>query len=334
MRCLALAQVLSMRGWQCEFMTGEKSLETVPQLARSDHKVTVLTADCLTDPAALKERRGSPAALLVVDHYGLDAAYETPLRGSAKTLLVIDDLADRPHNCDILLDQTFGRDVHAYKDLVPKHCRILTTSRHALLRPEFAAQRQKALARRQEAPAVARILISMGMTDPNNDTCTALSAIEAAGADSAVDVILGPSAPHLPAVRNMSRSMSTEVTIHVDPDNVADLVTAADVAIGAGGSASWERCCLGLPTLVFTYGPVQKLVVRELERARAIVLVPPGPDSIVQRLAEYLHHLMTDQPRRREMAQAAAALCDGMGANRVARAIETLTKPRFYEAGH
>tara|TARA_R110001592_G_scaffold57277_1_gene174181 strand:+ start:59136 stop:60140 length:1005 start_codon:yes stop_codon:yes gene_type:complete len=334
MRCLVLAEALRARGWECEFLTGEDSLAVVPHLARSAHEITTLACNRLSDPDTLTERLHTPATLIIIDHYGLDATYESRLRGIAEMVLVIDDLADRPHDCDILLDQTLGRDANTYKNLVPEHCQVLTGSRHALLRPGFAAIRNNALTRRRQMPAVTRILVSMGMTDPANDTCTALNAIQSVGPDAAIDVILGPGAPHLAKVRAKAGSMSLKVTVHVDPTDVAGLVADADIAIGAGGSASWERCCLGLPTLVFAYGPVQELVVQELHHAGAIELVPPGTGPDDHRLAAALHRLVTDDKHRLKMALAAGAICDGLGANRIVEALKTRTKPQFSKSGH
>lgn len=322
MRCLVLADTLEARGWRCEFVTSTQSLDTVPHLARSGHKVAVLEPDCLSDPAAVTAGRKEGANLLVIDHYGLDAAFEAPLRSAVGMLLVIDDLANRHHDCDILVDQTFGRHADVYDGLVPMGCDLLTGSQHALLRAEFASQRAAALARRAGPAPVRRILVSLGITDPDNDTCIALDAIESAELNAAVDVVMGPGAPHLAAVQTRARAMAAEVTVHCDPKDIACLAVRADVAIGAGGSASWERCCLGLPTIVFSFGSVQAQVVDVLDRAGAITLVRPGPAPAAERLAAVLRTLAADAPGRLAMSQAAAAVCDGLGAGRVADAVE------------
>ena len=243
--------------------------------------------------------------LLVVDHYERDQAFETACRPWARRLMVIDDLADRGHDCDLLLDQTWGREGDDYRGLVPPQCRLLTGSRHALLRPQFAAARRAALERRDAGAALRRILVCMGATDPDNVTAGVLDAIEKAAIGAAVDVVLGHGAPHLEDVRARAAGMSDDVTVRVGIAEMAELMGEADLAIGAAGTASWERCCLGLPTLLMVLADNQRLVAENLERAGAV------------RIMQSVEDLATTADERRRMSLAAAAVCDGLGVARV-----------------
>lgn len=304
MRCLALAAALVECGWTCRFLVGAGTLKTVPALARAGHAVHEGEAAWGEGPRS--------AELLVVDHYRLDAAYEASWRGHAGQILVLDDLADRRHHCDLLLDPAAGRADADYRGLVPSECRLLLGPRYALLRPEFAATRDAALARRDEA-GVVRILIAPGATDPTDLASTLIDAAESVPG-AIIDIVIGSAAPHLPRLRARVAA-SPRLRLHVDAANMARLMTAADLCLGAGGGTSWERCCLGLPTLLAVIADNQQGVARGLAAAGAVEVVP-ADDPAALRAA--LHRLVQDGARRRRMAAAAAALCDGKGARRVA----------------
>ena len=165
MRCLALADALVERGWRCVFAVSTETTATVPHLKRAQHDIHILSAAEEGDPAALLSAATEGCQLLVIDHYRLGAHYEAGCRSLTRQILVIDDLADRAHDCDLLLDQNLGRDPLDYDGLVPASARVLTGPEFALLRPEFAAARSAGLARRQPGTHVRRILVTLGLTD-------------------------------------------------------------------------------------------------------------------------------------------------------------------------
>ena len=125
-RCLALANQLVAEGWTCHFACNEESKDCAPLLGRSGYDVINVADQDRKQSEFLKETLPEGVDLLVVDHYGLDAVFETACRPWANKVLVIDDLADRSHDADLLLDQTLGRNVGDYHQLVPGHCRILS----------------------------------------------------------------------------------------------------------------------------------------------------------------------------------------------------------------
>lgn len=254
--------------------------------------------------------------LLAVDHYGLDAAFENGCRPWARRILAIDDLADRPHDCDFLLDPTPGRGEEDYQALVPDGCRRLLGPAYALVRPEFAAARGRLQPRATEGP-VRRILVSFGTMDVNNATERVLEAIAWAGIDAVVDVVLGAGAPHLEKVKSHAREMGRRVTVHTGVEDMAALMARADLAIGAAGITSWERCCLGLPSVLVVTADNQRRVAEALEREGAAVSL--GWHSAVgpERIAGAVMELDRDSARRARMGAKAAALCDGRGARRV-----------------
>ncbi|WP_254434767.1 UDP-2,4-diacetamido-2,4,6-trideoxy-beta-L-altropyranose hydrolase [Magnetospirillum sp. UT-4] len=298
-RCLTLAAALEQAGWRSALATPAESLGVVPALGRHPR----------IDPDA-----SAPADLLVVDHYRLDAAYEGTARAWARRILVLDDLADRTHDCDLLLDQTLGRHAADYRPLVPPGCRVLTGPAFALLRPDFASLRGQALERRRGV--LKRVLVAFGGTDPGNATGLALAGIAASGLDLAVDVVLGQAAPHLEAVR---ASLPANATLHVGTARMAELMLDADLAIGAGGSSAWERCCLGLPALMMVIADNQRAVTAALERAGAALALGDAASLSAAAVADALGHL--DAGGLATMAAAGFGICDGMGAGRLARVL-------------
>jgi len=192
--------------------------------------------------------------LLVVDDYTLHAEDETPYRSWGRRLFIIDDLADRRHDCDLLLDPTLGRAPTAYDGLTPRHSVIFHGPHYALLRPEFAAARDLT----ETVPESNRMLVMMGATDPGNATAKALAALRGAGCT--IDVVLGAGAPHLEAVRALALEMEEQVTLHVGIDAAAmsNLMARATLAIGAAGSGAWERCARGLPSILVVIAQNQR----------------------------------------------------------------------------
>lgn len=309
MRCLTLARELARTGAEITFATAGGAADSVPALARSGF--ALLELDDPHDSTELLARLPERLDLLVVDHYGLDAAFERALRPIAERILVIDDLADRAHACDVLVDQNFGREALDYRDLVCDGTRILAGAQYALLRPEFAAARPAALERRTRTKGVARILVSMGMTDIGGVTERVLSAVLAADTGAAVDVVLGSAAPSLEAVRAIAAERD-DVALHVDSADMGALMTRADLAIGAAGSTSWERCCLGLPSIVLVLAENQREIALRLDAAGILAAV-----SSVEEIRASVHDIVRDPDRLHAMSALAASVTDGRGTARV-----------------
>lgn len=205
---------------------------------------------------------------LVVDHYALDIQWEHKLRPFVKRIMVIDDLANRRHDCDLLLDQNLYENMEQrYMGLVPETCKLLLGPRYTLLRPEFREARKKL---RTRDGIVRRILIFFGGTDPTNETMKAIEAIRLLNrSDIEVDVVVGESNPHRELVKKKCEELPN-FHYHCQVDNMAELMARADLAIGAGGSTTWERCYLGLPSIVVTTAKNQVDVVETLNRIDVI----------------------------------------------------------------
>jgi UDP-2,4-diacetamido-2,4,6-trideoxy-beta-L-altropyranose hydrolase len=256
-------------------------------------------------------RAGGPEGFdaVVFDHYGLGEADHRRIAAD-RPALVIDDLADRPLGAELVLDVGLSRRAGDYAGLVRPGAELLIGPRYALVREDFAALRQAALARRGAGP-VGRILVALGLTDVGGITGRVVRRLD--GLDAAIDVVLGQAAPSLPQLRAAD---DPRLSLHVDTGEMARLTCEADLAIGAGGSSSWERCTLGLPTLMVVLAPNQQLAADALTEAGAALAVAADTPAFDAALAR----LLADGDLRAAQSRAAAALCDGAGAQRVAEA--------------
>lgn len=304
MRSLTLARALEARGAECAFRShpdGDAVLDVfAPDLFR------------------FEDDEGFDA--LVFDHYALSAPDHVAIARGRPTL-VIDDLADRPLGADMVLDSGMGRRASDYRGLVPEGCTLLLGPDHAPMRPDFVALRAQTLARRAEGGPVRRILVSLGLTDVGGFTLPAVQRLSGA---ATIDVVVGSGAPSLPALTALADA-DPSVTLHVDTREMARLTALADIAIGGGGSSSWERCVLGLPTLL--------LVLAENQTEAAVALAEAGAVIALDAAAEFeagfdaaAARLIAEDALRRRLSRAAAAVCDGLGADRVAEAFLALVR--------
>ncbi len=336
MRCLTLADVLRASGAETLFLCRPHPGHLLELISgRGHHAVSLPAAEVAASPAqpAHADWLGTTWALdaehtraaigdealdwLVVDHYAIDSRWEAALRPSCAALMVIDDLADRPHDCDLLLDQNLGRRTKDYAGLLRPGTPVLVGPQNALLRPEFAQLRAESLARRAH-PQLEQVLISMGGVDKGNATGQVLDALDACTLPPQLrlTVVMGPHAPCLAQVRARAARMSRPTRVLVGVTNMARLMVDSDLAIGAAGSTSWERCCLGLPSFL------QVLAANQSEAAAA--LQDRGAAMVVQRVSEIAQKLQTQLQSGtighflQDLSLATAKVCDGRGTQRVA----------------
>jgi UDP-2,4-diacetamido-2,4,6-trideoxy-beta-L-altropyranose hydrolase len=334
MRCLTLADALQAVGWQCHFICRAHPGHLGALIEQRGHALHLVP---LTEAPAVAAAASGPAHAhwlgtdaatdaaqaavilqrlhpdwLVVDHYALDAAWERQLRPMTGRILVIDDLADRPHDADLLLDQNLGSTEAAYRPLVPPQCQLLVGARYALLRPEFAALRSICWQRRALPQPWSTLLVSMGGVDPDNLTGTILDQIGqlSFAASLQVQVVLGPTAPWLHSLADTLEQRPFRATLHAGTPHVARLMADADLAIGAAGTTAWERCCLGLPALMYVLADNQQSNGTALARAGAAVLIDRASQiDLNHRLIQ-----LRDHPEQCQlMSNNAFAITDGGG---------------------
>jgi UDP-2,4-diacetamido-2,4,6-trideoxy-beta-L-altropyranose hydrolase len=332
-RCLSLADGLSKEGWKCVFAVTGKTPDTVPALNDSGHAIQILSGPAGDEPADIASKWGDGYVFLIVDHYGRDEKFEGACRSWADGILVIDDLANRPHDCDFLLDQTLGRGREDYAPGVNRECRMLLGPDYALLREQFPAAREEALSRRMKAGAVRRILISLGATDPEDVNSLALRGVARSGADAAVDVVMGSQSPNLEKVNKIAEEMPQRVRVLTDVSNMAGLMASADLSVGAAGVSTWERCCLGLPSIVIIRAESQRLQGQFVKESGLAIVLGWTHEVSEEDIAGAIALLAEDSARRLEIGGAASAACDGRGVERTVREIDKLTRPKSLVAG-
>ncbi len=339
-RCLTLAKALRASGAECTFLTRALDGHLADRIKAEGFACDLLpapdgTAELPTDPphafwagvpwqtdaaecAAILQ--GRSVDWLVMDHYAFDHRWQSVLRPCVSQIMVWDDLADRKHDCDLLLDQNLGTSAQDYDGLVPDTAHLLIGPKYAQLRGEFASQRAEALVSRSNR-RLQKILIAMGGVDQHDATGRLLDALalwpQAPSLD--VSVVLGGKAPHLPSLRAKSAELPFRCEIATDVTDMGHRMAEADLAIGAVGGTTWERCALGLPTLMLTIAANQIPAATALHQTGAARLLgDETSDGWEEQLLQALNDL-SDPIRLAEMSEIAAAICDGDGTARLQR---------------
>jgi UDP-2,4-diacetamido-2,4,6-trideoxy-beta-L-altropyranose hydrolase len=343
-RCLSLANELARRGSKIVFVMREHAARLGGLVEANGHSLLLLLdherqedqADTTTgtahshwlpvawrrDAEQTSEAIGKVGHVdwLIVDHYALDARWEALQRQHGLHILAIDDLADRPHDCDILLDQNLVLNMETrYCSHVPATCKQLLGPRYALLRPDFSEARKSMPDRSGD---VRRILVCFGGSDPSNQTANALAAIKSMNVTSlAIDVVVGPSNPHADLISMLCSELPC-AQLHRGADNMAELMSRADLAIGAGGVMSWERCCLGLPTIAIDIADNQIGALTALAKGGAVVYLGSASSVTPEQIASGIQSALNNSGRTRAMGEAARLLVDGEGCGRVQATME------------
>jgi UDP-2,4-diacetamido-2,4,6-trideoxy-beta-L-altropyranose hydrolase len=291
-------------------------------LRRMDLPVAVLPPEATQAEDAdqtIEALAGEKPDWLVADHYALDRDWEQKVRHHAGRLMVIDDLADRHHQCDILLDQNYSPPgEQRYAGLVPDGCKVFIGPRYALLQPEYARYRASP---RQRDGQVARVLVFFGGSDPRNATATALRALSGPGLDHLeVDVVVGALNPHRGELEQLARERR-KTTIHGPRPHLADLMAAADLAIGAGGTTTWERMCLGLPSIVVSIADNQRRSCEVLAGAGLIGYAGDSAQLEIERLRQLILAACASPHELVEQSRLNLGLVDGLGTLRLREAM-------------
>ena len=262
---------------------------------------------------------GDQIDLLIIDHYGIDYRWHEILRPRVKKIFVIDDLADRQLDCDFLLNQNIGYDTSSYKGLVPSQCQLLIGVHFILLRPQFSQYRVKTIGARLKVNEVKRILIFMGGYDPRGLVSQIVKALSQVQMRNQInfDLIVNETLPTLELLLEQIKADGLPITLLTNVDNMAEVMSIADIAIGAGGSASWERCCLGLPTLLISIADNQQNNVRHLVAKKAAIDLGDRDCLSTKVLIDALDGIISKPELVNNMTKHALNICDGLGVYRV-----------------
>lgn len=307
-RCLALARALEAEGAECAFVLEPLGAELLGRLGWTGDSIAA------SDPA---DRIGvlsmQDADAFVVDDYRLGALFEAALPGP---VLTIDDVADRTHDCALLVDAGYGRRPSDYTALAP-HARLLLGPDYALLRKGFSSSG------RNVSAEVLRVFVCFGLADPGGITERAVRLLRPLAPGAIFDIALGPDAPSLPTLRRIAED-DPGLAVHVDADT-APLMHAADLGVGAGGGMVWERRAAGLPQLVVALAENQRPSARALAEDGAIALVDTEDASFETGLQTAFTRLLHPDVRRAQIDNPRGR-CDGRGAHRVAKTLLDLVR--------
>lgn len=341
MRCLALAEELRSRGSNCSFITRDLkgninnliSLRNFQllELAKpsseyrnsknepkhSEWRQVSWEQDATETIGIIKKNNFD---VLVVDHYGIWFPWEKYVSLNIDSVLVIDDLGDREHHCDFIVDQNLGSKDSKYYNLIPKKCHAMLGTEYALIRSEFFKYRKKSINRRNQYPTK-RILINFGGGDPKNYIPKILKFINIYkfSEDITIDVILGPLNARKEECYNLAENIPNKVNFFEYAKNMAEILTNIDLVIGAAGSSSWERCCLGIPSIIFSLAYNQEEIAKHLSNSGVALLMQ---DSDIE--DGTLTKKVTSLIGSKElifMSRQASKLVDGLGVDRIIRAI-------------
>jgi len=335
MRCLTLADQLKKQGARISFISRnlpphlnemlnarkikyislftDEVINPIDALAHSSWLAASQTQDAQATVKALASQSWD---WIIVDHYALDERWERTVRANCKKLMVIDDLADRQHDCDVLLDQNFYSDMQSrYNGKVPVQCQLLLGPRYALLREEFRTLREQINVRTGD---VKKVLVFFGGVDADNYTNLAIQALAELNVTQSVDIVIGAQHPNREQIKQAC--ITNGFICHIQTTRIAELMADADLAIGGGGTATWERCCLGLPTISFCLAENQKKLIVDAALA-GFIYAPISRRNLVEVIRDHVNSLLENPALIKLISSTAMKFVDGKGSLRISTAM-------------
>ena len=329
-RCLTLADKLNRRGVNIQFICKEEKGNLIGLIEKKGYRShRLLRSIDLAEERELTKKilknRSNCPDLLIIDHYDIDISYEFPLREHVKEIMVIDDLANRRHDCDLLLDQNYSKNDNRYNGRVPENCIQLLGSEYAILRPQFQKARENL---RERDGGVNRILVFMGGVDSKDITSKVLRAINIlVRSDIAIDVVIGNLNPHHDEIKILASKIPNTICHH-NVEDLAKFMSSADICIGAGGTTTWERCCVGLPTITIVLAGNQKDISESLDKEGAIINLGWYQNIKEYNIKEAVEGLIDNPNKMASMSGKSRNLVDGEGVNRVCDAMVSMDSDR------
>lgn len=356
-RCRTLALALHARGLQSEFICRRHAGNLIEQVRSDGIAIHELPLQAETSAKAGSASSGNVASSgdsenyaawlgasqgqdadqsaavlsgqpdwLVADHYGIGAEWESRLQPKVQRLMAIDDLANRRHDCDLLLDQNFSMRAQRYADLVPARCKLLLGPRYALLRPEYAAQTEE----RRRDGSIRRVFVFFGGSDPGNLTGRTLEALSQPRlCHWDVDVVVG--ANYAYGAKLAGQAAARERTrVFGSLPHLAELMARADLAVGAAGSATWERMCVGLPAIVLSIARNQTAGAQALAEQRLVRYLGAAEDLDVSDIEDALASAAAGGGELLAQAERGRLLVDGLGSVRVSECMDPTSATQLH----
>ena len=334
LRCLTLANSLEKKFNQIIFISNQLPKHFIKKIKRNNfkmHKINGYTHiqkeklgkklkiqlihNDLVETKKIIKKYKNLTNWLMIDHYGIDYVWEKNVRTNIEKIIVIDDLANRKHECDILIDQNFYENMEKrYSKLIPNYCKQFLGPKFSLLRPEFFNVRKNLKRKKQ----FNRILISFGGSDPSNETKKALLAIVDLRKKYKIDVIVGTNNPNKKQIMKLCSKISS-CDFYEQVENISKYMKKADLAIGAGGTTTWERCCLGLPTIITSISKDQKKIAEDLSKIGCLIYLGNADKTTKIDYVRALNEI--DTKKLEEISKKCLLLVDGKGVKRTVNKI-------------
>ena len=321
MRCLTLANALALKGGYCQFICRKDEGNLIELIKNNNFETMVLKSEdefhvnynnyWRKDVSeTINYIKDKSIDWLIVDHYAIDSKWEKKIRPYVKKIMVIDDLANRVHDCDVILDQNFVKDFEVrYDKLIPIKCSRILGPYYALLGPEYTKLRLNILRKKD---FIKRIFIYFGTDYQNKLTKLTLKALKNFELDNIyIDVVVHDQNTNTQEIEKWSKN-NLFINIYKDVSSLGPLMLEADLAIGACGTTTWERCCLGLPTLVITIAENQRLIAQELNKYNIIYLLGHHNEIKVDTITRGLSSIF-NQNKLKEWSLRCTNLVDGKG---------------------
>lgn len=328
MRCLTLAKGLRNQGVAVTFICRDLPGHTKSILEKNNFEVFWLpetapestqVEDAKQTVDLLSHRSPSPD-WLIVDHFEFDATWEKVVRPFTKRLFVIDDLANRSHECDMLLDQTYDLDQTRYQRLLPAECRKLFGSSYVLLQPEFTVARAK-IAKKEPNFKAPTIHVYFGGANSDAQTLRYSRLLVQNFPLIRLHIIVHQDSSALDALVNLQKDYPGRIVWKKGVENMAEEMVGCDLAFGSPGITTWERACLGLPSAYLAVHVNQVEILQALAEkgfCRFFGLAGPTDEKTV---VENFAHFLKDLSALGQMRHLTMSAVDGLGSKRVVSAL-------------
>ncbi len=333
MRCITLAKILKNNSAIVEFICREHEGNLIDYIRSMSFKTHVLKSKLTSESNTIdnflhhsdwldttqqqdaKECRDILEKIqtdwLIVDHYAIDKLWQSLLVGMYKKLMVVDDLSDREHVCDILLDYSYNQNLNRYDNLVPKSCKLLLGADFCLIRPEFLQWRKYSLDHHKNN-RLKKLLVTMGGSDKKNITSEILKNMHLFGVpdDISITVVLGGLSPHIESIKKQVVLLPFNITIKENVSNMAELMSNTDLVISAAGSTIWEIFCLGVPNILIAVEKNQLQVMQEFNKI-GLDFIDYSQENFITDIKDKLYNFSDNSGEKWKR------IVDGKGANRV-----------------
>ena len=327
-RCLALADTLK-KSFKINFICTNLNGNLISQICKKKFEVFRFNTksqrinvkkDAEKTISIIKKHRNKKS-LLILDSYILSQEWENRVKPYVKRLIVIDDLMDRKHSCDLIIDQNLHTQMNSlYTKSVPKNCVKLLGPDYAILRNQFIAQRKYAKIR---SLPIKNILVSFGGTDNENHTLRALTSLKKLNSDVNVNVVTGTANIGKKIIKNFCKK-NFNYNYFEQVENMAKLMQVADLCIGSSGTTTWERCCVGLPAIAIVASNDQKDIASAVSKNKCIINLGKIKKSDNVNYVRLMKNLKNSELQN--MSRNCMKLVDGKGAARISKYIFSMMK--------